>query len=584
MYEDILLEVKRPGQYIAKEWNAVGKDFDAALIKFALIFPDLYEIGMSNLGVRIIYGLLNRISDAVCERFFAPDIDLEKILRLNKREILSLDSRRRLIEFDLAGFSLGSELGYTNVLNILDLAHLPLRARERGHNYPLVIAGGPCTLNPEPMHDFFDLFVIGEAEELLLEVTDTYRKYKDAYKSGKMPKSELLCILSKIEGVYAPSLYDVDYDGQGVIKRFVPNRDGVPLKIRKRFVRDLNSSYFPKDWIVPNVQIVHDRITLEVMRGCPNRCRFCQARSHYFPLRYRNQDAVVDLADSLYKCSGYEELSLSGLSVSDYPCLEGLLTGLISLFKPLGVGLSLPSIKAKLIIGKVSSLIAKFKKTGLTFAPEAGSKRLRDLLAKDFNSEEFSQALKEAYSCGYQHVKLYFMIGIPGEKDEDLDAIIDFSVKASDLRKEIKQPAATVNLSVSNLIPKPHTPLQWAAMIDLDNMKRRQDYIRERSLKRKRLKISFHNPKMSFLEGVFSRGDRRLSEVILNAFNKGARFDAWSSSFNFDLWDASFRDAGIDPCFYLKEKAIDEFLPWDFIETGVDKAFLVEEFNKTIAR
>ncbi|MFA5356812.1 MAG: TIGR03960 family B12-binding radical SAM protein [Candidatus Omnitrophota bacterium] len=584
MYEDILLDVKRPGQYIGKEWNSSGKDFDNALIKFALIFPDLYEIGMSNLGVRIIYGLLNGISDSVCERFFAPDIDLEKILRLNKREILSLDSRRRLMEFDLAGFSLGSELGYTNALNILDLARLPLRARERGHNYPLVIAGGPCTLNPEPMHDFFDFFVIGEAEELLLEVTDTYRKYKDAYKSGKMPKSELLCILSKIEGVYAPSLYDVDYDGQGAIKRFAPNREGVPLKIKKRFVRDLNSSYFPKDWIVPNVQIVHDRVTLEVMRGCPNRCRFCQARSHYFPLRYRNQDAVVDLADSLYKCSGYEELSLSGLSVSDYPCLEGLLTRLISLFRPRGVSLSLPSIKAKLIIGKVSSLIAKFKKTGLTFAPEAGSEGLRDLLAKDFNSEDFFQALKEAYSCGYQHVKLYFMIGIPGEKDEDLDAIIDFSAKASDLRKELKRPSATVNLSVSNLIPKPHTPLQWAAMIDLDNMKRSQDYIREKSLKRKRLKISFHNRKMSFLEGVFSRGDRRLSEVVLNAFNKGARFDAWNSSFDFDIWDASFRDAGIDPYFYLKEKAINEFLPWDFIETGVDKAFLAEEFNKTIAR
>ena len=584
MYEDILLEVKRPGQYIGKEWNAADKSFDTALIKFAIIFPDLYEIGMSNLGVRIIYGLLNGISDVVCERFFALDIDLEKILRLSGREILSLDSRRRLMEFDLAGFSLGSELGYTNVLNILDLAHFPLKADERGYNYPLVIAGGPCTLNPEPMHDFFDLFVIGEAEELLLEVMDAYRKYKDAYKSGKMPKSELLHILSKIEGVYVPSFYDVDYDEQGVIKRFVPNREGVPLKVSKRFVRDLDSSYFPKDWLVPNVGVVHDRITLEIMRGCPNRCRFCQARSHYFPLRYRSQDVAAELADSLYRCSGYDELSLSGLSVSDYPHVEELLTRLISFFKPLGVSLSLPSIKAKLIIGKVSSLIAKFKKTGLTFAPEAGSKRLRDLLAKDFKSDDFFQALKEAYSCGYQHVKLYFMIGIPGEKDEDLDAIIDFSAKVSDLRKDLRQPAATVNLSISNLIPKPHTPLQWAAMISLDNMKRSQDYIREKSLKRKRLKISFHNFRMSFLEGVFSRGDRRLSKVVFNAFNKGARFDAWSSYFNFDIWDASFKDAGVDPLFYLKEKKVDELLPWDFIETGVDKAFLVEEFNKTIAR
>ncbi|PIP19975.1 MAG: B12-binding domain-containing radical SAM protein [Candidatus Omnitrophica bacterium CG08_land_8_20_14_0_20_41_16] len=611
MYDDILLQVKRPAQYIGHEWNATAKDFDKAAIKFALVFPDLYEIGMSNLGVRIIYGELNNIPDLVCERFFAVDSDLEGILRSEKREILSLESRKKLSEFDLVGFSLGSELSYTNVLNILDLAHLPLRASSRDHSYPLVIGGGPCVLNPEPMHDFFDFFVIGEAEDLILEIVNTYRKYKNAYrsqghglasdsqshrpeghgltsdsqshKSGKMSKTELLLELAKLDGVYVPSFYDVAYAKDGRTIKFEPKIEGVPHKIKKRFVKDLNLSYYPNAWIVPHIQIVHDRIVLEIMRGCPNRCRFCQARPQYFPLRYRDTEVVLNLAEAIYKRTGYEELSLSGLSVSDYPRIEELLKKLMGLFKPKGVGLSLPSLKAKSVMGGLFSLIAKFKKTGLTLAPEAGSEKLRNILAKDFNSEDFFKALKEAYASGYQHVKLYFMIGIPHEAEEDLDAIIEFSSRVSQLKKEIGSSAAGVKISITNLIPKPHTALQWSSMHDLDSIKRKQDYLKDKSRKDKRLKISFHNLKMSFLEGILSRGDRRLSEVILNAFKKGAKFDAWSSHFNFDIWAVAFKESGVDPGFYLKEKSTNELLPWDFIDIGVDKKTLIDEFNKTIA-
>ncbi len=580
MYEDILLDIKRPGQYLGHEWNVSVKDFEKSQVKFALSFPDLYEIGMSNLGLRIIYGLLNNIPDITCERFFAVDSDLEKILRQERREILSLESRKRLSEFDLAGFSLGSELDYTNVLNILDLAGLPLKSSQRDQRYPLVIGGGPCVLNPEPMHDFFDLFVIGEAEDLILEIVDIYRKHKSAYKSGVMDKRGLLSLLAKLEGVYVPAFYDLAYDKEGRLKEFKPNTDAAPGRINKRYVQDLNASYYPKDWIVPNVQIIHDRITLEIMRGCPNRCRFCQARPQYFPLRYRQVETALNLADEIYKCSGYEELSLSGLSVSDYPYIEEILKKLINLFRPKGVSLSLPSLKARSIVGNISSLIAKFKKTGLTFAPEAGSEKLRELLLKDFNSEDFFNALKEAYKSGYQHVKLYFMIGIPQEEDGDLEAIIEFSSRVSKLKKEAGSSPAGVNISINNLIPKPHTALQWAAMEGLKSIEYKQGYLRNSAKKDKRLKINFHNLKMSFIEGVLSRGDRRLSEVIISAFKKGAKFDAWSIYFNFAIWEEAFKESGIDPEFYLREKPRDELLPWDFIDTGISKESLVSEFNK----
>ncbi len=583
MYEDILLKVNKPAQYTGGEVNSPKKDFATSYIKFAIAFADLYEVGMSNLGLRIIYGLLNSIPDVVCERFFSPNQDMEELLRLENRQLLSLESQKLMSEFDFMGFSLGSELDYTNVLNILELGNIPLKSELRDSSFPLIVGGGPCALNPEPMADFFDFFVIGEAEDLIIEIADLYRKHKGEYKSGKINKQDLLFKLSGLEGIYVPSFYEVSYDNTGTISEFKPKIKSIPAKIKKRFVKDLNLAYYPLDWLMPYIQIIHDRITLEIMRGCPNRCRFCQARSQYFPLRIKDSATVLNLAQELYKRTGYEEIALAGLSVSDHPELEKILKELMNQFETRAVSLSLPSVKAKTLVGGVSALIAKVKKTGLTFAPEAGSDRLRDILQKDFKSEEFFSALEQAYAAGYQHVKLYFMIGLPQEREEDLDAIIDFSTKVSELRKKTGKPAAGVNISINTLIPKPHTPLQWFKMLDQESIRNKQEYLRQKAKKHKRLVLSFHNSWMSIVEGLLSRGDRRLSEVILAAFKSGAKFDAWSNHFNFDKWMAAFKTLGLDPLVYLDKKELNSILPWDFIDTGVAKEILASEFNKTIA-
>lgn len=581
MLEDLLLQVNKPARYIGEEWNVSRKDFASANVKFALCFPDLYEVGMSNLGVRIIYSLLNNIPDVVCERVFSCDLDFDKIIRENNKELLSLESKKPIRDFDIVGFSLGSELDYTNVLNILELGGVPLQAALRDDTYPLIIAGGPSVLNPEPMHEFFDLFLIGEAEDLILEFIELYKKKKEDYRSAKLSKRDLLFILSQTEGVYVPSFYDVRYGNDGKIEEFISKVKWAPAKIKKRFVRDFNSSHFPKDWLVPYIQTIHDRVTVEIMRGCPNTCSFCQAKPQYFPLRVRSVENIMNLAKEAYECTGYEEISLAGLSVSDYPKIEELIGKLIGLFKEKGISVSLPSIKAKAKVGQLVDMIASIKKTGLTFAPESGSERMRKILEKNFDEQEFFRMLEESYISGYQHVKLYFMIGLPFENQEDLNGIIDLSCKVSELRRKIKKIPAQVNISINPLIPKPHTSFQWFAMEKMEVLKDKQDYLRDK-LKNRRLKLNFHNRNMSFLEGVLSRGDRRLSQVILLAFKKGARFDAWGNHFNFELWAEAFRDSGVDPESYLRERAVSEILPWDFIDTGIDKSLLINQFKKLI--
>ncbi|MFA5411027.1 MAG: TIGR03960 family B12-binding radical SAM protein [Candidatus Omnitrophota bacterium] len=582
MLEDILLQVNKPGRYIGGEWNASKKDFERAGIKFALCFPDLYEVGMSNLGIRIIYGILNNLPDVCCERFFSPALDLEAVLRSNGAEIFSLESKRRLREFDIVGFSLGYELSYTNVLNILDLGKIPLKSALRGNEYPLVIGGGPCCLNPEPMHEFFDLFLLGEAEEAILEITEIYRRHKDKFKASRISKQDLLEIFSRLEGVYVPSLYTVTYGSDGAIEEFRPRQPGTAAKVKKRFISDLNSAYFPLEWLLPYIQIVHDRITLEIMRGCPNQCRFCQARAQYFPFRQRNLPDISRKAEELYKCTGYEEISLAGLSVSDYPQIDELLKTLIGSFRERKVSISLPSIKPKAMLGELSRLIAGIKKTGLTFAPEAATERLRKVINKRFDSDDFFKTIEEAYLSGYQHIKLYFMTGLPFEEERDLDGIIEFSLAVSELRRKLCRRPAQVNISVNTLIPKPHTPFQWFKMEDLQSIRDKQGYLRSK-MRNKNLKLSLHNPRMSFLEGVLSRGDRRLSAVILAAFSKGARFDGWGDYFVFERWLEAFGESKIDPGFYLKEKAGDGFLPWDFLDTGISRDNLLGEFRKTVA-
>jgi len=577
-----LSNVHRPGQYLGNEWNAYKKDFNSSSVSVALGFPDLYEIGMSNLGLRIIYGVLNSIPDVVCERFFAPEPDMENALKNAKINLFSWETNQELSKFDIVGFSLAAELNYTNVLNILELAGLPLEACLRNHRHPLVIGGGPASLNPEPMAEFFDLFIIGEAEEVMVEFVNIYRKFKTDYKRGLLTKEGLLIELSKIEGVYAPSLYCADYNQSGHLDNFSPRITNLPLKIKKRTVANFDSAYFPCDWVIPYVETVHDKVSLEIMRGCPNRCRFCQARSQYYPLRIRAKERIISLATLAYASSGYEELSLTGLSVSDYPGLTNLVSELTAIFKEDSVNLSLPSLRAKSLLGNVSTLIAKIKKTGLTFAPEAGTQRLRQVLAKDFSEEEFFKAIGQAYQAGYQHLKLYFLIGLPLEKAEDLKRIVDFAKEASELKRKINGSPAQINISINPLIPKPHTPLQWLKMVSLDSLKEKKDYLMS-LCKNKRLKFNFHNFQMAFLEGVLSRGDRKLSSVISAAYKKGAKFDAWSSYFSFTKWLKAFQEQGIDPQKYLDEKPTGALLPWDFIDVGIDKEDLVGEFNKSIA-
>ncbi|MDD5120662.1 MAG: TIGR03960 family B12-binding radical SAM protein [Candidatus Omnitrophica bacterium] len=581
MIEDLLLNVHRPGQYLGNEWNAYKKDFNSCSLRVALGFPDLYEVGMSNLGLRIIYGVLNNIPDVTCERFFSPEADMEATLKNVCRRMFSWETNRELSDFDFLGFSLGSELNYTNVLSIMELSGLPFEAELRDHNYPLVIGGGPAVMNPEPIAEFFDLFIIGEAEEAIVELLDIYRKFKAEYKNGKLSKENLLTEFSKVGGVYAPSLYHVDYNESGKLIGFSPKIGGLPLKIRKRTVENFNSSYFPCNWVTPYVQTIHDRVTLEIMRGCPNRCRFCQARSQYYPLRIRSKEKVISLANLAYASSGYEELSLAGLSVSDYPDLVNLVTQLTGIFKENSVNLSLPSLKAKSLLGNVSTLIAKIKKTGLTFAPEAGTEKLRQALAKDFSVEEFFRAIGEAYQAGYQHLKLYFLIGLPLENEADIKGIIDFAKETSELKRKINGSPAQINISINPLIPKPHTPLQWFKMASLDSLKEKQGYLRAHC-KNRRLKLNFHNFQMAYLEGVLSRGDRKLSKVIMSAYKKGAKFDAWSSFFSFSRWQEAFLEQGVNPQEYIDEKPAGELLPWDFIDTGISKEILLGEFNKCI--
>lgn len=582
MPEDILLQVNKPARYIGREWNLPKKDFDKSDIKFALCFPDLYEIGMSNLGIRVIYAILNGLQDTVCERFFSVNLDMEKILRDKNLQILSLESGRALKEFDFVGFSVGHELSYANVLNMLDLGSIPLKSSLRTKDHPLVIGGGPSALNPEPLHEFFDLFLIGEAEEAILEIVEIYRQARHKFKSSRISREDLLALFSSVEGVYVPSMYEVLYDSQGKIEEFKAKRRDIPQRVRKRFVKDLNNAYFPVEWLLPYIAIVHDRLTLEIMRGCPNSCRFCQARVQYFPFRQRQVKNILRLAEAAYKNTGYEEISLCGLSVSDFCGLEELLKELMPSFKQRAVSVSLPSIKPKALIGGISSLIATVKKTGLTFAPEAASERLRKVINKDFNLQEFFEVLAQAYASGYQGIKLYFMIGLPFERDGDLDAIVDLSREAVEMKRKIDNRPAQVNISVNALIPKPHTPFQWLKMESVENIRHKQGYLKKK-IRNRSIRLSVRNPLMSFVEGVFSRGDRRLSQVIFRAFNKGVRFDAWDNYFDFDRWMCAFRESGLDPDFYLREREKDEFLPWDFIDAGISKEALLQESDKCVA-
>ena len=582
--DDNLINVMRPGRYIGHEWNIVKKDLSKIKFSVCLCFPEVYEVGMSNLGIRVLYDILNSKKDLVCERAFCPWPDLKGVLINNSLKLCSLESTIPLNNFDLLGFSLNNELNYTNILSMLSLGGIPFMSKDRASNFPLIIGGGNCTLNPEPIADFFDLFIIGEAEEVILEIVEICKKFKNKYGSVCRKKEELLIELCQIPGVYVPQFYHVGYTSDMTVKEFISLKKEAPSVIKKVYVKDLDKNSRYINWIVPNIEIIHDRIAIEIMRGCMHSCRFCQARSYFSPLRIRSPKRIFDLAKKLYKISGYEQISLSSLSSSDHPQIGGIIKLLIEYFRKKAVSISLPSVRPKNIIEDISNLLSSQRKTGLTFAPEAGTERLRRIINKNMDIDELFRAIKGAFKAGYRRVKLYFMIGLPREDYKDLDAIIDLSYKISSIRKEICGQAAEINISIATFIPKPHTPFQWLNMAKINEIKKKQEHlIRALSGKKHRLKISFHDVSTSSLESALSRGHRQLSKVILAAFNKGAQFDQWREYFNFNYWSQSFFESGLDiEEFATRPLELDKVLIWDFIDTGIKKQYLIDEFQKAL--
>jgi radical SAM family uncharacterized protein len=530
-----------------------------------LAFPEVYEVGMSYLGTRILYGILNGRDDCLAERAFAPWGDFEAVLRNNNIPLFSLESRRSLREFDIIGFSFAFEMTYTNVINMLDLGGVPLRSAERADGDALVIAGGPSVYNPEPMADFIDAFVIGDGEDVINEIVEVYKSHKN---SGGTSRKSLLAELANLKGVYVPSLYKVEYNTDNTIRSIAPAGTGPAQKIVKRIVKNLDSAFYPVDQIVPNIGIVHDRLALEVMRGCKYACKFCQATVTYRPCRERSAARVLEMARAAYAATGYDEISLLSLSSADYSHLRGVVDGLNAEFCPKFVSLSVPSLRVEEAIKDLPFLISKVKKSGLTFAPEAGSDRLRASVNKNIKIEKLSEAALASFKNGWRKVKLYFMIGLPGETDEDIAEIADLTKKISDLKKEVDGRPAEVTASINAFVPKAHTAFQREAMDDPETLRRKISFLRDR-VKSRMIKLDFHSVDMSVIEAVFSRGDRRTGEAIYGSWKSGARFDGWTEMFDYARWMESLKASGLDPSFFVSRRRPDEeILPWDMIGLG----------------
>ncbi|QUH26069.1 TIGR03960 family B12-binding radical SAM protein [Serpentinicella alkaliphila] len=577
---DLLYKVEKPARYLGNELNSVHKDINDDTIRYAFCFPDVYEIGMSHLGMQIIYHLLNDKKNIFCERVFAPAADMEKEMRENGVPLFGLESRQALNNFDFVGFTLQYELSYSNILNMLDLANIPLYSKDRTEKHPIVMVGGPCAYNPEPIADFVDIVVLGEGEEVLIELLELYEEEK---KKG-YKKSEYLERAAQIQGIYVPSLFEVTYMEDGRIKSFEPIKSNIPSKIQKRIIKNLDEVFYPEQVIVPYLNVVHDRVMLEIFRGCMRGCRFCQAGMIYRPVREKSVDRLADLAEKLVTSTGYEEISLASLSTSDYTELHKVVRHLIDKYSKDKIGLSLPSLRLDNFSLELIKEIQKVRKTGLTFAPEAGSQRLRDVINKGLTERDLTNAVEKAFASGWSNVKLYFMLGLPTETDEDLLGIKDMAVKVLHVfyntPKEDRANSINVTVSTSTFVPKPFTPFQWEPQISLEEIKRKQAILIEQ-LKRKNLTYNYHESKTSLLEAVFARGDRRLSKVLEAAFRSGCKFDGWYEFFNFDKWMDAFKETGIDPDFYTRKREYDELLPWDHINVGVTKDFLIRENERS---
>lgn len=579
--DKILANVTKPTRYTGGELNAALKNANDVDVRIGFCFADTYEIAMSHLGLKILYHTLNNRSDTWCERVFAPWTDMEDEMKAHGMRLFALESGDSVTNFDMLAFTLQYELSYSNVVNMLKLADVPPLAKDRDESYPIICGGGPCAYNAEPVADFFDFFMMGEGEDVIHEVTDEYVKWK---KSGKANKRDYLEAIAKIEGIYVPSFYDVEYNDDNTIKSVTPNNPNAKPRVKKRIMTDFDGTYAPETIIVPFGEVVHDRVMLEVMRGCLRGCRFCQAGYIYRPLRERSPKTLLGLADNLLACSGYDEISLSSLSTSDFSGLQELADGLLDMTEAKKIGLSLPSLRIDNFSLELMEKVQKVRKSGITFAPEAGTQRLRDVINKNITEENILNSTKMLFEGGWTNVKLYFMIGLPTETSEDVEGIAELAQKVLgvyfDIPKEERAKNINITVSTSSFVPKPFTAFQWAPQDGREQLIEKQNALKS-AIKSKRIRYNWHDNKTSYLEGIFARGDRRLSQVILRAVEKGCKFDGWGEHFRFDLWMETFEELGIDPNFYnTRERSYNEVLPWDHIDIGVTKEFLIRENEK----
>ncbi len=573
--EKILQYVQKPARYTGGELNSVVKDRDSVALRYAFCFPDTYEIGMSHLGMKILYSLVNERTDAWCERVFAPDVDMEEQMRKHGVPLFALESGDYIKDFDMIGFTLQYELCYTNVLNMLDLAGLPLLSRDREELTPVIAVGGPCTCNPEPITDFVDIIFIGEGEESTNEVLDLLKECKEKGAS----KREFLLRAKDINGIYIPSFYKDEYNDDGTMKSLTPT-DGAPLPVKKSVIADMNTVYYPDKFVVPFIETVFDRATAEIFRGCIRGCRFCQAGFIYRPIREKSVETINRQSKALIESTGYDELSLCSLSTSDHSGVNNMLNSLLDWTVKEKINLSLPSLRVDNFSDELVEKLNKVRRSGLTFAPEAGTQRLRDVINKNVTEEEVITTCNKAFDNGWTAVKLYFMMGLPTETMEDIEGIANLGmevVHAFGKNPNSKGKGVQVSISCASFIPKPHTPFQWEPEDSMESLKEKQEHLLK-SIPSKKIKVSYHQTPTSLIEGVLARGDRRLNKVLLRAFELGCKYDAWDDKFDFEKWKQAFEDCGIDPFFYTRRKReFSELLPWDHLDFGVSRKFLERE-------
>lgn len=582
--DEILLKVDKAARYIGGEVNSVVKDLSKIDIRFAMCFPDVYEIGMSHLGMQILYHMFNEREDTWCERVFSPWTDLDKVMRKEQIPLFALESQDPIQKFDFLGITIQYEMCYTNILQILDLSLMPLHAKDRGEEYPIVIGGGPCVYNPEPLAPFFDLFYIGEGETVYDDLLEAYKANQAAGGS----KLDFLKMAAQIPGIYVPSFYQESYHEDGTLASFEPVYPDAPAKIQKQVVMDMTSSFYPKTLVVPFIKATQDRVTLEIQRGCIRGCRFCQAGMIYRPTREKEVERLKACAKELLLATGYDEISLSSLSSSDYSQLKDLVTFLIDEFKSKGVNISLPSLRIDAFALDVMSKVQDIRKSSLTFAPEAGSQRLRDVINKGLTEEVILHGAHEAFEGGWNKVKLYFMLGLPTETEDDMKGIAHLAENIAmeyydTVPKEKRHGKVQITVSTSFFVPKPFTPFQWAPMCTKEEYLGKARIVKNEirsQLNQKSIRYNWHEADVTVLEGFLARGDRRCADVIEMAYRKGALYDAWSETFSWNIWEQSFAETGVNPDFYtLRERDLDELLPWDFIDAGVTKEFLQREWK-----